>query len=80
MGGLPLGMRKALTLRPSDRRPVKYSNGSLGQPEQDLSIEDRMQFLNQLESHKVRDEDDDRDFNSISNLRKMMEKRIKKHK
>ncbi len=80
MGGLPHGMRSALELRPVDRQPAPKHYGSVGTPEQDLTIEKRMFFLNQLESHKVRDEDDDKDFNSIANLRKMMEKRMKKHK
>jgi hypothetical protein len=80
MGGLPQGLRKALVLRPVDRRPAPKHYGSVGTPEQDLSIEKRMYFLNQLDTHRVRDEDEDKDFNSISNLRKMMEKRLKKHK
>jgi hypothetical protein len=80
MGGLPEGFNRALTLRPVDRRPAPKHYGSVGAPEQDLTIEKRMFFLNQLDSHKVRDEDDDREINSISNLRKMMEKRMKKHK
>jgi len=80
MGGLPKGMRKALVLRPVDKRPAPKHYGSVGTPEQDLSIEKRMYFLNQLDTHRVRDEDEEKDFNSIANLRKMMEKRLKKHK
>jgi len=80
MGGLPLGMRSALQLRQVDRQPAPKHYGSVGTPEQDLTIEKRMFFLNQLESHKVRDDDEEKDFNSIANLRKMMEKRLKKRK
>lgn len=80
MGGLPQGMEWALELRPVDRRPAPKHYGSVGTPEQDLTVEKRMYFLNQLDSHRVRDEDDDKEINSIANLRKMMEKRMKKRK
>ena len=80
MGGLPQGMEWALELRPVDRRPAPKHYGSVGTPEQDLTIEKRMYFLNQLDSHKVRDEDDDKEINSIANLRRMMEKRMKNRK
>ena len=80
MSGLPRGMRFALALRPIDRRPAPKHYESIGTPEEYLTMEQRMYFLNQLDSHQVRDEDDVKDFNSITNLRKMMEKRLKKHK
>jgi len=72
MFGLPYGFKKALDLRPIDKRPIVHHNGQ----NFDLTLEDRMEFLNQLDSHKVSDEEFK--LNSIRNLAEMKE--AKKHK
>jgi hypothetical protein len=82
MGGLPAGFNNALKLRPMDRAPVKYYDTGLGLDgkNEGLTLEDKMQFLNQLDRHSIPDEENEWKLNSTQNLRKAMEKRIKKMK
>lgn len=55
MFGLPAGMEKAMFLRPMDRRPVHFKTAD-ERKEVGLSLEDRMSFLNQLDSKPVKEE------------------------
>lgn len=74
--GRPFGVDKAIKLRAIDKKPMQ---GVHFAPDQHLTLEKRMMFLNQLDSHAVKD-DDAEDFNSTRNLYKSMEKRLKKLK
>ena len=72
MFGLPVGFKKAMTLRPMDRKPIIHHNTQ----DFDTTLEERMQFLNQLDSHKISEEE--WKLNSIRNLSEMKEKKYKK--
>jgi hypothetical protein len=72
MFGLPYGFKKALDLRPIDKKPIVHYNGQ----DFDLTLEDRMEFLNQLDSHKIPDEEFK--LNSIKNLSEMRDTKKKK--
>jgi len=75
MYGLPVGFKKALDLRPIDKKPILHYNGLT----LDLTLEDRMEFLNQLNTHRVTDKEFK--LNSIKNLSEMKDmKHIKKGK
>ncbi len=75
MFGLPYGFKRALELRPMDKKPIIHYDGLT----LDLTLEDRMSFLNQLDTHKVTDQE--WKLNSIKNLAEMKEmKHIKKKK
>lgn len=74
MFGLPFGFKRALKLRPMDRKPIVHYNGQ----DFDLTLEERMEFLNQLDSHKVQEEE--WKINSVKNLSEMKEHKYKKRK
>ena len=74
MFGLPYGFKRAMELRPIDRKPMVHYNGQ----NFDLTLEERMEFLNQLDSHKVSDEE--WKLNSVRNLSEMKEHKYKKRK
>lgn len=82
MGGLPAGFNNALKLRPMDKAPIKFYDTGLGLDGTDegLTLEDKMQFLNRLDKHAIPDEENEWKLNSTQNLRKAMEKRVKKMK
>lgn len=69
MYGLPYGFKKALDLRPIDKKPIIHYDGLT----LDLTLEDRMEFLNQLNSHRVTDKEFK--LNSIKNLSEMKDKK-----
>jgi len=74
MFGRPVGLKKALRLRPMDRRPVHYkSPDQVG--EAGLTLEKRMMFLNQLDSKNIKDE---LEINSTSSYKKAMTEKLKK--
>ena len=72
MFGLPYGFKKALDLRPMDRRPIIHYNGL----NLDTTLEERMEFLNQLDSHRVSDKEFK--LNSIKNMSEMKDRKYKK--
>ena len=74
--GLPQGMDDAIKLRAVDKKPSKEIHFA---PDNHLSLDKRMYFLNQLDTHKIRDEEE-AEMNSTRNLYKSMEKRLKKLK
>jgi hypothetical protein len=82
MGGLPAGFARGLEIRPHDRKPLTRYAADIGLDgmDQDLELKDRMYFLNQLDSHAVPTEDNDFKLNSIQNLRKERDVRVKKLK
>jgi len=73
MFGRPAGVKKAMFLRPMDRRPVHFKTADQ-RKEVGLSLEDRMSFLNQLESKPVKDE---LKINSIHTYKKAMSEKAK---
>jgi len=74
MYGRPAGLKKALHLRPMDKRPVHYkSPDQVG--EAGLTLEKRMQFLNQLDGKPIKDE---LEINSTSSYKKAMSEKAKK--
>jgi hypothetical protein len=73
MFGRPAGMKKAMFLRPMDRRPVHFKTADQ-RKEVGLSLEDRMSFLNQLDSKPVKDE---LKINSIHTYKKAMSEKAK---
>lgn len=74
MFGRPVGLKKALHLRPMDKRPVHYkSPDQVG--EAGLTLEKRMMFLNQLDSKNIKDE---LEINSTSSYKKAMTEKLKK--
>jgi hypothetical protein len=74
MFGLPVGMKKSMLLRPMDRRPVQFKLPD-ERGERGLSLEDRMMFLNQLDSKPIKD---DMKVNSTSTYKKSMSEKAKK--
>ena len=74
--GLPQGVDDALKLRPVDKKPSKEIHFA---PDNHLTLDKRMMFLNQLDTHAIKDEDEP-EMNSTRNLYKAMEKRLKKLK
>jgi len=74
--GLPQGMDDALKLRAVDKKPSKEIHFA---PDNHLSLDKRMMFLNQLDTHAIKDEDEP-EMNSTRNLYRAMEKRLKKLK
>jgi hypothetical protein len=74
MYGRPAGLKKALHLRPMDRQPVRFKTAD-ERGEAGLSLENRMMFLNQLDSKPVKDE---LEINSTSSYKKAMAEKAKK--
>ena len=74
MYGRPAGLKKALLLRPMDRQPVRFKTADQ-RGEAGLSLENRMMFLNQLDSKPVKDE---LEINSTSSYKKAMSEKAKK--
>jgi hypothetical protein len=74
MYGRPAGLKKALLLRPMDRQPVRFKTADQ-RGEAGLSLENRMMFLNQLDSKPVKDE---LEINSTSSYKKAMAEKAKK--
>jgi hypothetical protein len=73
MFGRPAGVKKAMFLRPMDRRPVHFKTADQ-RKEVGLSLDDRMSFLNQLDSKPVKDEFK---INSIHTYKKAMSEKAK---
>ena len=81
MGGLPAGFNRGLELRQVDRQPIQhFADMGLGGLDKDLTLQQRMYFLNSLEKHSVPQEEDEWKMNSTQNLRKATDHRIKKLK
>lgn len=76
MFGLPYGMKKGMFLRPMDRQPVRFKTTD-ERDERGMSLEDRMMFLNQLDTRPVKE---DMEMNSIHNYKRALDKKIKKMK
>jgi hypothetical protein len=74
MYGLPQGYKKAMRLRPMDRTPVRFKTQD-ERGENGLSLEDRMEFLNQLDSRPIKD---DIKVNSTGTYKKSMSEKAKK--
>lgn len=74
MYGRPAGMKKALLLRPMDKRPVHFKTADQ-RGEAGLSLENRMMFLNQLGNKQIKDE---LEINSTSSYKKAMAEKAKK--
>ena len=74
--GLPFGIRKAITLRKVDKKPL---NMHMFNADNEVSLEDRMYFLNQLDDVPIKEMDED-NINSVKNLYKSMERKLKKLK
>lgn len=76
MYGLPYGYKKGMFLRPMDRRPVHFKTRD-ERGERGLSLEDRMTFLNQLDTRPIKQ---DLEINSIHTYKKAMDMKLKKMK
>jgi hypothetical protein len=74
MYGLPQGYKKAMRLRPMDRTPVRFKTQD-ERGEDGLDLEDRMQFLNQLDTKPIKD---DIKVNSTGTYKKSMSEKAKK--
>jgi hypothetical protein len=74
MYGLPQGYKKAMRLRPMDRTPVHFKTQD-ERGEDGLDLEDRMQFLNQLDTKPIKD---DIKVNSTGTYKKSMSEKAKK--
>lgn len=74
--GLPQGMDDAIKLRAVDKKPSKEIHFA---PDNHLTLDKRMYFLNQLDTQAIRDEDEP-EMNSTKNLYKAMERKLKKLK
>jgi hypothetical protein len=74
MMGLPYGYKRSLRLRPMDRAPVHFKTQD-ERGERGLSLEERMQFLNQLDSKPIKD---DMKVNSTGTYKKSMNEKAKR--
>ena len=74
MMGLPYGYKRSLRLRPMDRAPVHFKTQD-ERGERGLSLEDRMQFLNQLDTKPIKD---DMKVNSTGTYKKSMSEKAKR--
>ena len=74
MFGLPQGYKKAMRLRPMDRTPVHFKTQD-ERKEDGLSLEDRMEFLNQLDTRPIKE---DMKVNSTGTYKKSMSEKAKK--
>jgi len=74
MMGLPYGYKRSLRLRPMDRAPVHFKTQD-ERGERGLSLEDRMQFLNQLDTKPIKD---DMKVNSTGTYKKSMNEKAKR--
>lgn len=74
MFGLPQGYKKAMRLRPMDKRPVHFKTQD-ERKEDGLSLEDRMEFLNQLDTRPIKE---DMKVNSTGTYKKSMSEKAKK--
>jgi len=74
MFGLPAGQKKAMKLRPMDKKQVHFKTQDQ-RGEQGLSLEDRMTFLNDLETQPIKDE---LKINNTSTYKKSIAEKYKK--
>jgi len=74
MFGAPAGQKKAMKLRPMDKQPVHFKTQD-ERGEKGLSLEDRMSFLNQLETQPIKEE---LKINNTSTYKKSIAEKYKK--